>query len=360
MRKFILLVLLFVSFTVFSYKVRFEVYVPENTPKDSKIYISGNFNNWNPEDEKYQLIKAEKYYFLDVELSGTIRFIITRGSTDTSEKIEKYRIARIGKDGIRIIVRVKGWLDMMGKIELIENFYSPELDNRRNIIIYLPPGYDKGNESYPVLYMHDGQNLFDKDTAFVGIEWEIDETLDKLINNGEIKPIIVVGIYNNADRLSEYSPWYDPNYQQGGKGDKYIEFIVKTLKPFIDKHYRTNEKINYIGGSSMGGLISLYAVTKYSIFSGAIVMSPAFFFGGDKIFECVKNNPPTYAKIYLDVGGNETNNLKFVKDVEKMYELLKQKNVKVKYIFDSEGKHNEAYWARRFPAAIKWILEDVK
>lgn len=358
MKKLLLLLfLIYVSFT-FGFKVTFIIYVPENTPENSEIYISGNFNNWSVNDEDFKLIKKENYYMLETNLSGIIKFIITRGSTDTTEIIEKYRIARVSKDNIQIIARVKRWKDLIGKIELIKDFYSPELNNKRNIIIYLPPGYEKDTKSYPVLYLHDGQNLFDKKTAFVGVEWEIDETLDRMISNKEIEPLIVVGIYNNADRLSEYSPWYYEEYKQGGKGDKYLEFIVKTLKPFVDEKYRTISDKNYIGGSSMGGLISLYGISKYpDVFSGAIVMSPSFFFGNSKIFDFVDKNPPVNSRIYLYVGGKESENERFLEEAIEMKKLLENLNVNVKYSFDPEGVHSEAFWAKRFPEAIKWILE---
>lgn len=358
MKKFVFLVfILFLTISTFGFKVTFIVYPPKNTPENSNLFISGDFNNWVVNDERFKLKKKEGYYILETDLSGVIKFFITRGSGNTVEVLNrKYRIARISKDGIKITIKVKGWIDMKGKIEIIKDFYSPELGNKRNIIIYLPPGYDKDNKEYPVLYLHDGQNLFDKSTSFIGIEWEVDETLDELIQNNEISPVIVVGIYNNSNRLSEYSPWYDEKYKQGGKGAKYLEFIVNTLKPYVDKRYRTKENESYIGGSSMGGLISLYAVSKYKIFSGAIVMSPSFFFGNRNIFDFVKENPPYNSKIYLYVGGKESDNPEFVNDVVKMKKVLEDFGVKVMYSYDPDGIHNEAFWAKRFPEAVKWLL----
>ncbi|SHH44112.1 alpha/beta hydrolase [Thermosipho atlanticus] len=356
MKKISLLFLISIFSLIFSYKVTFVVYVPDNTPNNSNVFISGNFNDWNPNDKRYMMQYKNGHYELKVDLSGVIKFIVTRGSTTTIENIKKYRIARITKDGVKIIAKVKKWKDLSGKLEIIENFYSPELNNKRNIIVYLPPGYDE-NEKYPVLYMHDGQNLFDSKTSFIGIEWGIDETLDNLITTGKIDPIIVVGIYNSSDRLAEYSPWYDSYYKDGGKGDKYLEFIVNSLKPFIDSHYSTKKESNYIGGSSMGGLISLYAISKYDIFSGAIVMSPSLFFGDGKIFNYVSQNPPANAKIFLYVGKKESSDPTFLENVRKLERILKKNFVNVKYIEDPEGIHNEVYWAKRFPEAVEWILE---
>lgn len=195
-------------------------------------------------------------------------------------------MVRVSKDGMIVKIKIKGWLDMKGKLIKIKDFYSPQLKNTRNILIYLPPGYDE-DKRYPVLYMHDGQNLFDKNTSFSKIEWKVDETLNELITTGKIKSIIVVGIYNNSDRLSEYSPWYNERYKAGEKGEKYIEFIINTLKPHIDDKFSTNKEENYIGGFSMGGLILLYAL-KYPFFKGAIVMSPSLFLEIQKYLKKLK------------------------------------------------------------------------
>ena len=153
-------------------------------------------------------------------------------------------------------------------------FFMPQLNRTRRIWIYLPPSYRATKIYYPVLYMHDGQNLFDNATSYSG-EWGIDEYLDSIFTLGK-KEVIVVGIDNGlSKRMNEYNPYSFRQYGKG-EGDEYVDFLVKNLKPFIDKHYRTlpGKKDTYIAGSSMGGLISLYAVLKYpAVFGGAGIFS---------------------------------------------------------------------------------------
>lgn len=349
-KLFFIFLTLSITISIFSYTVYFEI---ENLEKlEDDIFLAGSFNSWKYGDPNFKFEFKNGKYILKTDLSGVIKFTVNRGSKEKSE-IKSVRIARIFKDNIKIKLFVKGFSDMKGKLIKYENFYSPQLKNFRDIIVYIPPKYE---ENLPVIYMHDGQNLFDKKTSFIGIEWKIDETLDELINNGEIEPIIVVGIYNTKDRLSEYSPWYDEKFKAGGKGDSYIKFIVETLKPFIDNNFKANKEKTFIGGSSMGGLISLYALAKYpEIFSGAIAMSPSLFFANEKIFEYIKDNPPK-GKIYMDVGKLEDKEMVIL--ANKMKEILNDFSVKIYFRIYKNGKHNEYFWGKRFKDAIKKILND--
>lgn len=147
-----------------------------------------------------------------------------------------------------------------GRTVTLTGFYSPQLNNRRDITLYLPPSYGENPaKRYPVLYMHDGQNLFDARTAFGGVEWQVDETLDRLIGQGTVRETIVVGINNTADRISEYTPTTDPQYG-GGNANTYLDFVQQTLKPYIDTHYRafSGAPDTLMTGSSLGGLLSCY------------------------------------------------------------------------------------------------------
>src|SRR5438067_8253158 len=146
---------------------------------------------------------------------------------------------------------------VVGTVKILEDLHSPQLDNERDILVYLPPSYASGDKRYPVIYMHDGQNLFDPNTSFAG-EWEVDQTLEKAARDGV--EAIVVGIPNmGPQRCDEYSPFVDAK-AGGGKGDAYIAFITDTLRPLINDDFRTlTERENTgIAGSSLGGLISLY------------------------------------------------------------------------------------------------------
>ncbi len=157
---------------------------------------------------------------------------------------------------------------LTGDIRAQKNFHSNILNNDRDILVYLPPGYDAAkNRRYAVLYLHDGQNLFDGATSFIaGQEWQVDETAQRLIAAGKIEPLMIVGI-NNAgkDRNNEYAPVEDARYKMGGKADLYGRMLVEELKPFIDSRYRTRRDAEHtgLGGSSLGGLVSIYLALKY-------------------------------------------------------------------------------------------------
>ncbi|MEN3042255.1 MAG: alpha/beta hydrolase-fold protein [Fervidobacterium sp.] len=379
MKKILLFVVLIFATMFFGYKVTFVVEVPDYTPKDSKLHVAGNFNGWNPGDVNYQLRKEENIFVGTFDFSGKIEFKFTRGSWESVEKGAKgeeipNRILEVNSD-VTLNVKIYHWRDFVekqmaglkstytGNIKLIKDFYSPELNNSRNIIIYLPPNYDSSNERYPVLYMHDGQNIFDASTSFSGIEWSADETTESFIKEGLIKPIIIVGIYNMGnDRRNEYSPWVDKSYG-GGKGDLYAEFIVKTLKPYIDKNFRTlpDRDNTAIAGSSLGGLISLYIGFKYNdVFSKVSVMSPAFWFADKKIFDFVTfTEVPEPTKIYMDVGTQESSNPEiYVIDARNMYKLLQKKtNVQIVYMEDQGAIHSESAWAKRFPELLLYFFE---
>ena len=127
---------------------------------------------------------------------------------------------------------INGKPKIIGKVEYHRKFYSKTLNNRRDIIVWLPPSYKKEKQRrYPVLYMHDGQNIMDPRTAYIGVDWQVDENISRLIKSGDLQEIIVVGIYNTPERLEEYS--------DSVKGKNYMKFMVEQLKPFIDKYYRT-------------------------------------------------------------------------------------------------------------------------
>ncbi len=259
-----------------------------------------------------------------------------------------------------------------GSVRVLEQFHSPQLGNRRDILVYLPRSYDQDDRRYPVVYMHDGQNLFDARTSFAG-EWQVDETMQRLESEGI--EAIVVGIPNaGTERLNEYSPFRDPRHG-GGKGDAYLAFLVETLKPLIDTDFRTFADRAHTGiiGSSMGGLISLYAFFQRPAFFGfAGVMSPALWFGQRAIFPYILRQRYIPGKIYLDAGTAEVSrrfaaflpkhvSQPVVSDAGRMYAILERlgydPHTEVRFVEDVGAQHNETAWARRFPDALRFLLK---
>ncbi|MDV7186580.1 alpha/beta hydrolase-fold protein [Lutibacter sp. TH_r2] len=238
---------------------------------------------------------------------------------------------------------------------IIENLNSIS----HKVWLYLPPNYTSSKKKFSVIYMHDAQNVFDSKTSYAG-EWKVDEQLNEIFKKTG-KGFIVVAIENGgAERINEYTPWTHEKYG-GGKGEIYINFIVKTLKPYIDSNYRTKNKAKHTAliGSSLGGLISYYGGLKYPKTFGKIgALSTSFWFS-NKVEEFTKENGDLKCqKMYLLVGGKEGENME--SDSEKMKELLletgyKKKNLTLK--INPEGKHNEAFWSSEFTNVINWLYK---
>ena len=241
---------------------------------------------------------------------------------------------------------------------------APQLETQKKIWVYLPKDYQISNNSYPVIYMHDAQNLFDDKTSFVG-EWKVDEYLDTLDKNESI----IIGIeHGNEKRIEELTPYPNEKYG-GGKGDDYLNFIIKTLKPYVDSNYRTLsiKEDTSIWGSSLGGLISLYAVIKYpETFGKAGIFSIAIWINKNDMFELVKNSEiDPEKKFYFLVGSEEGETMEdtsaMVSDQHEMVQLLKDKGIINGNIIDKvipNGHHNETLWSTNFPEAYQWLIKD--
>lgn len=232
---------------------------------------------------------------------------------------------------------------------------APQLDTIRKIWVYLPQDYKMSDFRYPVIYMHDAQNLFDASTSFLG-EWKVDEFLD----SSEGRKSIIVGIeHGNERRIKELTPFSNETYG-GGEADAYLDFIRNTLKPHIDAAYRTlpDSKNTSIMGSSLGGLVSFYAAIKYpEIFGNAGVFSPSFWFS-DRIFsftDSVKLDLNT--RFFFLAGDSEDEEM--IPDLKRMITLLESKGL-TKQNFQVEiiegGEHNEALWSAHFAKAFYWLI----
>ncbi|HSN47311.1 MAG TPA: alpha/beta hydrolase-fold protein [Flavobacterium sp.] len=233
---------------------------------------------------------------------------------------------------------------------------APQLKTTKKIWIYLPKNYDVSNKKYPVIYMHDAQNLFDAKTSYVG-EWNVDEKLDSL--NAQV---IVVGIeHGNDKRIDELTPYKNAKYG-GGNADNYLEFIVETLKPVIDAKYRTKNNIRNtaIMGSSLGGLVSYYAILKYpKVFGKAGIFSPSFWFNRKEITELTEKTTKLKTKIYFLCGDSE-GDADVVADLNNINNLVSEKrcgclNLTRKKIVKG-GQHNEKLWRDGFVNAYLWLF----
>lgn len=352
--------------------------IPTDTPTPVEIFIAGNFNGWDPGDNNFKLSSNGDgiYEITFIPTTNNLQFKFTRGSWETVEgdsngQFIPNRNLEYTGEASTTELNILGWEDNGGggnnstasanTTILSTSFEIPQLNRTRRIWIYLPPDYETTDKTYPVMYMQDGQNLFDQTTSFAG-EWGIDESLNELFENGN-KGIIIVGIdHGGIHRIDEYSPWIHAQYG-GGEGAAYVDFIVQTLKPYIDNHYRTKiDRLNTgIMGSSMGGLISFYAAIKYQgTFGKAGIFSPSFWFS-DKVFKLVtETGKQADMKIYLLGGEPESGNL--IQQLESMKTTLIEagfSDTEVTLRTHPDGQHSEWYWAREFPQAYLWLFNEM-
>lgn len=242
---------------------------------------------------------------------------------------------------------------------LNEVFVMPGLNRSRQVRLYLPPGYQTSEKSYPVLYMHDGQNVFDQATAYAG-EWAVDETLNELAVTGQLELIVVAIDHGGEKRMTELNP---ADHAEFGKaeGKAYVEFIANTVKPYVDKHYRTLADAEHTGimGSSMGGLISHYAILQFpQVFGKAGIFSPSYWALGEQV-QWFENQPAAKdALLYFYMGGKEGDSM--VPDVERVYQTVLSKGQaaeKTQYHLVADAEHNEAAWRNEFKTAVLWLFK---
>lgn len=243
-------------------------------------------------------------------------------------------------------------------------FPTKHLRNEHDLIVYLPPGYETDAERrYPVLYLHDGQNLFDAATAFNGKEWQVDETAQRLIAHGMIEPLIIVGIHNaGAYRIDEYTPTRDESHEAGGKAEQYGLMLVQELKPFIDAEYRTRPDApsTGLGGSSLGGLVSLYLALRHpTVFHRLAILSPSVWWDGKFILRRIRASAAKAPqRIWLSVGTAEGDGVaeaaRRVRDalVKKGWESGRD----LHYLEVQGGRHDEEAWAALMDPVLRYLF----
>lgn len=276
------------------------------------------------------------------------------------------------------LAQIPGWLPydlvhgkdntVTGNVLVWPSLNSPVLSRSREIAVYLPPSLKEGQGSarrYPVIYFHDGQNMFDEHTSYVG-EWHADETLEKLAREGI--EAIAVGIPNAGDqRMEEYSPWRGRGLRGRGVvrglGSEYLEWVVEVVKPLIDQSFPTRTDREGVGimGSSLGGLISLYALTKYPELFGFVgAMSPTLGWHDYSIIDVFDDGEIPRTRIHVDMGGREYRGL--TRDARRFRDVLVAKGWvhgrDLNYVEDRYAHHHEDAWSRRLPDALRFLLVD--
>jgi predicted alpha/beta superfamily hydrolase len=253
-----------------------------------------------------------------------------------------------------------------GRLHLHARFPSKFLSTRRDLIVYVPPGYAESQARHPVLYLQDGQNIFNPATAFGGQDWRADVTADSMIERGEIDPPIIVGIYNTgARRISEYTPTRDRRHRKGGKAARYAEMLAREIKPFVDHEYRTVKSAarTAVGGSSLGGLTSLVAGLEYpKVFGQLAILSPSVWWDNKVILKLVQEfRYPVRPRIWLDVGTCEGDTPEHcLQDTRALREALTAKGwhegQTLAYHEIEDADHSELAWAARFGAVLAYLF----
>lgn len=373
MKSFFLLVLIYflIPLAILP-QSKIELIVISNVPQNQKIFITGNkpeLGNWNPDKISLDKINDSTWSKLfEFSKNEIIEFKFTKGSwneeaLDENGSVSKNIILKASSD-TTIIFNINNWGNSKSKIvgQITGNVkYHKKFESRnvfpRGIMIWLPPSYDsKPDKYYPVLYMQDGQNIFDPLTSSFGIDWQMDEVADSLIKAKAIDEIIIVGIYNTKERGNEYN--------KSTLGKAYIKFLMEELKPFIDRTYRTlpDRENTAVGGSSSGGLISFIIAWNYSdVFSKVACISPAFKISDIDFVTPVKNysGAKKDIKIYIDNGGIGLEE-KLQPGIDEMLEVLNQKgfveNKDLLFVKDVTAEHNESAWAKRVYRFLEFLF----
>ena len=351
-----------------------------STPADT-FFVAGSFNGWNPRDAAYRLARnpdGTHQVILPVGL-GAVEYKFTKGSWARSEAGADQQPAANRRADLRqapaeIVHEVLAWTEPRAAPPpqrtaspqvrvLSESFRIPQLGRTRRILVYLPADYaKKPKQRYPVLYMHDGQNVFDEATSFSG-EWGVDEALDRLRAAGQDpRSCIVVAVDNDTQhRADEYIPWPNAEIKAGGQGAQYVDFLVQTLKPYVDAHYRTQPDAAHTGiaGSSLGGLISVYAALKYPrVFGRVGAFSPAFWVCHDSLRAYAKTHPAARtARFYFVCGPTESETM--LPLMAAWRNELRAQGVPAASLLllaPADGQHREWFWRREFPAAYRYLF----
>ena len=345
---------------------------------DRPIYITGNFNDWDPRDEDFvlQQIDIENYSIEipDHLLIEKIEYKYTKGGWENGE-IDRYgninpnrRALKSDQETHDLVERWRiNWgpfkKEFFPVIELIsEKFYIPQLNKTRKIWALLPYNYHKSNKTYPVLYLQDAQNLFNEGSPFGN--WEIDQKMSILSEYGRGDLIIIAIENGHENRINEYILDSD-SIANNAEGKKYVRFMADTLKPYVDSVYRTKPEREFtgIGGSSLGGLISIYGGFLYpEVYSKLMIFSPSLWVNPEYDFPMMNFKTPYETKIYMYGGSLEGSEMtERMKEFENRMDAAENQysvQLHFKISHNPEGRHQEFYWSQEFPRAVEWLFFD--
>jgi predicted alpha/beta superfamily hydrolase len=338
-----------------------------------QVFLTGGadeLGRWAPDAVPMTRMDDDRWeVVLSLRAPVPFEFKITRGSWEAEEVDAAGAVppnrTLVPEDGGRAEFIVQDWKDrraaaqgprITGDYEVLPQVHSTFLDHDRDVIVWLPPGYAaRPTKRYPVLYMHDGRQVFDPSTSTWGQDWQVDELAQEMILSGELEPFIVVAVDCTVARREEYSP--------SRKGDDYIRFLLQELKPMVDSTWRTDPYRSYIAGSSMGGLISFYAGWKHpDVFAGAACLSPAFVerYGPEcfRLVEADREHLPEL-KLFLSCGGAAGLEAELLAGTLQMADLLKNVGFpddRMTVRIEGWAEHNEAAWARMTPHWLRFFF----
>ncbi|HUQ96971.1 MAG TPA: alpha/beta hydrolase-fold protein [Chitinophagaceae bacterium] len=366
--KYLFALLLLPVFLQAQYSVTFQLKrLPAYHPDEAPVFMAGSFNGWKPDSAGYKFVQQS----LTISLpKGNYEYKLTRSTWQAGEcsanGAEMPNRSLVITQDTTIAVEIMDWADHFNQqkkqhtasknVHIVDTaFYMPQLNRYRRIWVYLPESYATSHKKYRVLYMQDGQNVFDAATSFSG-EWGVDETLDTL--GVQTKETIVVAIDHGGDkRITEYAP-LDMEKWGKAEGDAYARFLVKTLKPYIQKKYRVKRcrKYQTIAGSSMGGLISFYTALQYpKAFGTAGVFSPAFWVV-PQLQDIIATRKRIKSNFYFYAGKQESERM--VPDMLAVFMQVSAKSkAKLTTVIRTGGEHNEARWRQEFPLFYKWLVK---
>jgi len=342
------------------------------------VYISGNFNNWHTQDNDFMMEKIEnnlyQYEFAsDFEYPEELLYKFTKGDWSeveidvNGERTENRSTKKHSGIQNEYVARWrKNWLpfkpSFLPQVQLIsDEFEIPQLNKTRKVWALLPHDYDKSDERYPVMYLQDAQNLFNESAKHGN--WEIDKKL-AVMSEYKIGKIIIIAIeHAEEERIKEYN--VGKTVLGKGQGKKYIRFVTETLKPFVDSNFRTKKEREHtgIGGSSMGGLVSIFSgLRNPEVYGKLMIFSPSLWVVPKLKIESDSTNADD-TKVYLYAGGEESDTMiehvKSFKNDMISSEFVKDK-MKINLSINMHGKHNETYWSDEFPKAIEWLFFNTK